>query len=68
MKIIDNLVNILRRTPRKKIEKRLKRIVDILEKLGVASLAVGIFQNKQIGIWIGVVCIIASVLLTTEDI
>lgn len=41
-----------------------KRIADAYEKLGVASLAVGLFQDIEAGIWIGVGCLAASVLIT----
>lgn len=56
-----------------KSSRRLKRVVDILEKMGVASLAVGLFQEKDgIGLTIcasgvGILCLLFSVLLTTED-
>lgn len=56
-----------------KSSKRLKRVIDILEKMGVASLAVGLFQEKN-GILItifasvvGILCLAISVALTTED-
>lgn len=51
-----------------KLKNRLRRITDILEKLGVASLAIGLFQNNQVGLWWGIGCLLASVVLTREDI
>lgn len=50
-----------------KYKNRLKRIADLLEKIGVASLAVGLFQDNSKGFYIAVVCILASLLLTKED-
>ena len=50
-----------------KFKNRFKRIVDILEKLGGASLAIGLFQGQQVGLWLGMGCLLASVLLTVED-
>lgn len=51
--------------------KRLKRILDILEKLGVASLAVGFFQEDKgptvAAMCLGFGCIILSIALTMED-
>ena len=51
-----------------RLKNRLKRITDILEKLGVASLAIGLFQSNQVGLWWGIGCLLASVILTREDI
>ena len=50
-----------------KLRKRLKRVTDILEKLGVASLAIGVFQGRQLGLWMGIGFLAVSILLTTED-
>ena len=49
-----------------KFNNRIKRISDILEKLGVASLAVALFQSNPIGFWIGFVCLVLSLALTKE--
>lgn len=49
------------------IRNRLKRIADMLEKIGVASLAVGLFQGQEEGIYIAIVCLCLSLLFTLED-
>jgi hypothetical protein len=41
-----------------------KRIADIMEKLGVAGLAVGLFQDSIFGYIAGSVCIAYCLLLT----
>lgn len=50
-----------------KYKNRLKRIADLLEKIGVASLAVGLFQDNSKGFYIAVICILACLLLTKEE-
>ena len=50
-----------------KFEKRLKRILDALEKLGVAGLALAIFQQKYEYVWAAVAALVLSVILTKED-
>ena len=50
-----------------KYKHRLKRVADILANLGVASLAVGLFQNSQTGLWLGMGCLVASIVMTRED-
>jgi hypothetical protein len=50
-----------------KLKNRVKRLTDILEKLGVASLAIGLFQDKPIGLWLGMGFLIVSLMLTKED-
>ena len=50
-----------------RFKNRIRRATDILEKLGVASLAVGLFQGGQTGIWLGLGFLLASLLLTRED-
>jgi tetrahydromethanopterin S-methyltransferase subunit B len=50
-----------------KFKNRTKRVADIPEKLGVASLAIGVFQNMQRGLWMGIGFLAVSILLTTED-
>lgn len=41
-----------------------KRLADWLEKMSVAAMAVGIFQEKNIGICLGIACFAASLYLT----
>jgi hypothetical protein len=41
-----------------------KRIADIMEKLGVAGLAVGLFRGEPIGYIIGALCIAYCLYLT----
>ena len=36
----------------------IKRTADALEKLAVGSILVGLFQDKENGIWFGVFCMI----------
>jgi hypothetical protein len=50
-----------------KLKNRVKRLTDILEKLGVASLAIGLFQENPVGMWWGIGCLVASIILTKED-
>lgn len=50
-----------------KFKKRLKRIADALEKLGVAGLALAIFQQKYDYAWVAVGALAVSVILTLED-
>ena len=50
-----------------KLKNRAKRVADILEKLGVASLAVALFQGAPVGFWIGLVCLVVSLALTREE-
>ncbi|WP_298068769.1 hypothetical protein [uncultured Mailhella sp.] len=50
-----------------KIKNRLKRIADMLEKIGVASLAVGLFQGNDSGLYLGAVCLVLSFVFTAED-
>lgn len=37
-----------------------KQTADALEKLAVGAMLVGLFQNKQTGIWIGMACMAVS--------
>lgn len=41
-----------------------KRIADTYEKLGVAGLAVGLFQDVTLGQIVGLLCIAVSLLIT----
>jgi hypothetical protein len=41
-----------------------KKTSDALEKLSIASLAVGIFQGQNLGIWLGVAFMGVSYALT----
>ncbi len=50
-----------------RLKNRLKRIADILEKIGVASLAVGLFQNNDSGLYIAVICLTLSLIFTKEE-
>lgn len=45
----------------------IKRTADALEKLAIGSLLVGVFQQKQAGIWIGMACMAASYILTLRE-
>ena len=42
----------------------LKRTADIFEKSAIASAAVGIFQGKDIGVWIAIVSVLLSYIFT----
>lgn len=50
-----------------KIKNRLKRIADMLEKIGVASLAIGLFQEKSMGLYIAAACLCLSFIFTLEE-
>ena len=50
-----------------KLKNRIRRVTDIMEKIGVASLAIGLFQDKQLGVWLGVACLVLALALTRED-
>lgn len=39
----------------------------MFEKFGVASLAVGLFQANEIGLYLAIACLLLSLLLTVED-
>jgi len=41
-----------------------KRIADIMEKLGVAGLAVGLFSGEILGLMVGSLCIAYCLYLT----
>ena len=49
-----------------KYRNRLKRIADMLEKVGVASLAIGVFQEKEIGLYVAAACMVMSLIFTQE--
>jgi hypothetical protein len=42
----------------------IKRLADWLEKFSVGSALVGIYQSSWIGILVGIISLVASVLLT----
>lgn len=42
----------------------LKRSADALEKLGIGSALVGIFQDEDLGIYLGIGCITVSIILS----
>lgn len=46
----------------------IKRTADILEKLAVASFAVGLFQGNDTGLWWGVACIVLSYCFTVWEV
>ena len=50
-----------------KYRNRLKRVADILEKLGVAGIALGIFQGTMTGFWAAVVFLAVSIFITKEE-
>lgn len=50
-----------------KFKNKLKRIADVLEKLGVAGIALGIFQNSSTGTGWAVSFLILSLMLTQEN-
>ena len=50
-----------------KFKNRVKRLADILEKLGIAGAATGLFHESGKGIGLSLVLLAASVLLTLED-
>ena len=50
-----------------KFKNRIKRLADILEKLGIAGAAIGLFQGNQTGLWLGTGLLVVSLLFTMED-
>ena len=50
-----------------KSKNRIKRLADILEKLGIAGAAIGLFQGNPKGLWLGLALLVVSLLLTRED-
>lgn len=42
----------------------IKRSADFLEKMSIASLAVGVFQGNHDGLWLAGFCVVACVFLT----
>ncbi len=42
----------------------LKRVADIYEMAGIAGVAVGLFQNSEIGTWVGLGFIAICLFLT----
>jgi len=50
-----------------RLKNRMKRLADILEKLGIAGAAIGLFQDSRVGLWLGTGLLILSLLLTRED-
>ena len=50
-----------------KFKNRVKRVADALEKLGVAGIAVAVFQGNTAGFWIATFFLAMSIFLTKED-
>lgn len=46
---------------------KIKRLTDALEKLGVAGVALGLFQSNTAGLLSGLIFIALSIVLTKED-
>lgn len=46
---------------------KIKRLTDALEKLGVAGVALGLFQSNTAGLLGGLAFIALSIVLTKED-
>lgn len=42
----------------------LKRTADIMEKLAIGSILVGLFQGQQQGLYIGIFCLCATYLFS----
>lgn len=57
----------LRRLQKIRFQNRIKRLADMLEKIGVASLVVGLFQHNDKGFWIGGTMLAISMILTREN-
>jgi hypothetical protein len=47
-------------------EYKIKRIADFLEKLAVAGIALGLFQNTYSGMWLAAVFFVVSLSMTKE--
>ncbi|MDR1684993.1 MAG: hypothetical protein LBR82_00880 [Desulfovibrio sp.] len=45
---------------------RVKRVADFLEKLSVAGIALGIFQDNYSGLWLAIMFFVVSIILTRE--
>lgn len=41
-----------------------KRVTDALEKLSVLRAGMGLFQDKTLGIWLGIFCFLLCLLLS----
>ena len=50
-----------------KYKNRLKRVAVALEKLGVAGIAIAVFQGNMAGFWIAALFLAVSICLTRED-
>ncbi|MBO4313162.1 MAG: hypothetical protein J5838_02605 [Desulfovibrio sp.] len=50
-----------------KYKNRLKRVADVLEKIGVAGIALAIFQERADKIWAALLFIFISIILTKES-
>ncbi len=52
-----------------KYKKKLKRVADALEKMGVAGIAVALFQGKEVGpsvFFAAFMCLLVSIYLTED--
>jgi hypothetical protein len=45
---------------------KIKRIADFLEKLAVAGIALGLFQNNYSGMWLAAAFFVVSLIMTKE--
>jgi hypothetical protein len=50
-----------------RLKNRIKRCGDILEKLGVGCLIVGLFNKQDAGLWLGFLFLAISLCLTKEE-
>ena len=48
-------------------QNKIKRMTDILEKLGVGGVVLGLFQGNQLGLLLGTALLILSVFFTREE-
>lgn len=49
-----------------KYKNRLKRIADILEKVGVAGVALALYQDHMTELWFAAIFLLLSIILTEE--
>ena len=46
---------------------KVKRVADILEKLGVGGMILGVFRDEHDTLWLAIVLLIISLLMTREE-